>query len=363
MSSTTNSTPNSNIEGKLSVSAVYAKGQIQSVNVELQRPLAAVSQLLCKPDQPIEQSLTLVPLLFSLCLQAQSCAAHTVVAGLRGEDNADMLMLRQYQVVTERLREQLLRLARDWQFPLKAVGLKQMLCSLAFISSRLQMLLGPNHDHTDKTVIAQMQSEVSSLQRVWAALRDKTLRSSRAEQWLKEVYAGVSGVQLPSFTPLLVDGSALFDLLDQGIPATGWLSQGAGFSTDAGDSNELLTQELLQLIDSINQDFELLSRVGEANATFARQLIFRALSAHEGVAGVLTGRGWLAHRIQLDEHKRTALSWQVCAPTDYHFAAQGVLAQQLTGVAVGAQQVEALLRQRTQMLNPCTGYEVSVIHA
>ena len=72
-----------------------------------------------------------------------------------------------------------------------------------------------------------------------------------------------------------------------------------------------------------------------------------------------TARGWLLQRVVLDATGRLA-AWQLLAPTDWNFHADGPLRRQLPGVRVDEAETAALLRALILSLDPCVELDLQV---
>lgn len=326
-----------NLTGKLEVRVTYRHGVIERCHSDLQRPLKAVQQLLMRPGTGPDEAIKLIPMLFSLCSDAQSVAAQRALESARGQvPDLATEQCREQLIALERIRETLMRLVQDWELPLPKSGLKQLIKDLRMQAERCHQGLA---------------CEPQAFARDWQALRPNPVK---LDKWLTHICAPFGNIHCNGNDYLALSADKLPGIMatpDEArtvkatLPVTGPAERLAA----GGNLAEMLQQELSARLASIDADL----------ATLAQPEVRAAAESGTGLA--LTARGWLAHRIELDGDQVS--NWQIAAPTDWNFVPGGVLDSALAGVRVEREQLQTTLDALVLALDPCTGYEVVIEYA
>ncbi|WP_349569162.1 nickel-dependent hydrogenase large subunit [Azotobacter salinestris] len=342
------------LAGRLRVEVRLQEGIIQSVDTRLQRPLAQLSRLFV--GQTAEAALACLPLLFSLCAAAQQVAALRALERAAGwtampEVEAGRTRLAELELI----RESLLRLVQVWALPLPLERLKALLALCRQAASRLQPLSA--FRAAPQPADPQLEETLAALVAAWTALELPTPADwlgARLKPWQAVALGGpLPEILAPAHLPALLTQLRAGDVRAEiaGAPRITGPAASAGMQATAAAQIEqhvgALLQRTAQAIDSLQQP-----PLPPAVA---------GLQAGEGVGLAQTARGALLHRVCLDEGMVGA--WQLLAPTDWNFHADGPLRRRLCGVRVAEGDCEALLRELILAFDPCVAFEVKIIHA
>ncbi|GAB3466433.1 nickel-dependent hydrogenase large subunit [Azotobacter salinestris] len=343
------------LAGRLRVEVRLQEGIIRSVDTRLQRPLAQLSRLFV--GQTAEAALACLPLLFSLCAAAQQMAALRALeraAGWTAIPEVEEGRTRLAEL--ELIRESLLRLVQVWALPLPLERLKALLALCRQAASRLQPLSAFRAE--PQPADPQLEETLAALVAAWTALQlpaPVDWLGARLKPWQAVALGGalpesVDPANLPALLTQLRAGDVRAEIA--GAPRITGPAAIAGMQATAAAQIEqhvgALLRRTAQAIDSLQQQPPLPPAVA-------------GLQAGEGVGLAQTARGALLHRVCLDEG--TVGAWQLLAPTDWNFHADGPLRRRLCGVRVAEGDCEALLRELILALDPCVAFEVKIIHA
>nr|P31878.1 RecName: Full=Hydrogenase expression/formation protein HupK [Azotobacter vinelandii]CAA45182.1 ORF3 [Azotobacter vinelandii] len=340
--------------GRLHVEVRLQDGVIRAVDTRLQRPLPQISRLLV--GQTAEAALRRLPLLFGLCAAAQQVAALRALERAAGwAAIAEVEEGRTRLGELESIRESLLRLVQVWELPVPLERLKALLALCRRAAARLQALTA--FRAAPLPADAELEGTLAALAAAWADLQPPApadwLRP-RLDRWQEVALGGpppqaFTADELPALLAQLRASDARAEIAGQ--PRLGGPAASAGAQATASAQIEqhvgALLRRTAQAIDSLQSP--------PAPPAVA------GLAAGEGVGLARTARGWLLHRVCLDDG--AVGTWQLLAPTDWNFHADGPLRRRLCGVRVAAGEVEALLRELILALDPCVAFEVKIVHA
>ncbi|TBW10762.1 hydrogenase [Azotobacter chroococcum subsp. isscasi] len=342
------------LAGRLQVEVRLQDGVIRAVDTQLQRPVAQLSRLLV--GQSAEAALARLPLLFSLCAAAQQVAALRALERAVGwPADPEVERGRSRLAELELIRESLLRLVQVWDLPLPLERLKALLALCRQAAGRLQPLVALRA--APLPADPQLEETLAALAAAWAHLELPTSTDwlgPRLNPWqavalgaaLPERFAPAD---LPALLAQLRTGDARAEIA--GAPRITGPAAMVGRQATAAEQIEqhvgALLRRAVQAVDSLQQP-PLPPAVAE-------------LAAGEGVGLAQTARGALLHRVCLDEG--TVGAWQLLAPTDWNFHADGPLRRRLCGVRVAEGDCEALLHELILALDPCVAFEVKIVHA
>lgn len=312
-----------NSVGSLSISARYAEGRLSELSVQLERPL--VSRLFL--GQAPGFVTRIVPILYTLCAQAQGAASRAALAAAQGqkaprEDSAVLWI--------EALHEHFWRLLLDW--PL-ALGLPQ--AKEAFVAWRG----------------ARQGKEVGA---ATAYLFESVLLGMPAAVWR-------TGDQIPAADSLAGRCLAHLDAVEND----------AEFDPAPLTPGEWLAYWRAERIEPPGLRHP--SSIGKAWLARLREAVDAALALESGapyplamagengwgIGQTLTARGVLTHGAKIEDGVVTA--YRVWAPTDRLFAHAGPLA-----ILLGDRQwpdmdaARRALEQAVLALDPCLPYTVKV---
>jgi Ni,Fe-hydrogenase I large subunit len=386
--------------GSIRIDLYHHTGEVTGVQIASSRPEAVARVLLGKTP---EQVLDAVPLLFTLCGNAQAYAALQAcraALGMAAEPGLDLA--RDMLVQLETLREHAWRILLDWPVFTDLAPDKKALAALlkfdalfkwhlfrygeAFkLDSRIDMSVLPVRQQIDElealidaTIfngrLADFQALTSEVQLLdWLRQNDAIPSGLLAYLYSQDwVAAGQSTVAcLPD-----LDADALNQQLQQEdltafCRAPHW--QGCCFETT------LLNRQLSQpLIAELHHRYgnglivRILGRLQEVACipSLLRQLLAgikdaTALPAHNvvsdgtGLAQVQAARGLLIHRVELRQGR--VYDYRIMAPTEWNFHPEGVVVQGLKQLKAGGQC--DLQRQSELFINtvdPCVQYVLNL---
>ena len=341
------------LSGSVRVGLRLDAGCIQSVDVNLQRPLAAVRQWVL--GQSFEQFLATLPLAFSLCAAAHRVAAVEALERAMGwQAPVEVEQARQQWVALERIKETAIRLVHTWQLPWPMAALKQLLSlctdasqSLAAVAS-LKAAQAPTSAGAWIVPITQLCAQLFGQVSVdW--LRQQTYqycyKEGHVQTWPDVLRLQAADWQL--LLPQLRAGCFKAELAGQ-PKATGPASCVCG----ADPETDPIQQRLRALLEHLQEDVACLTRPMRAWKSPVD------LEPYEGIAVVRTTRGLLLHRVCL---QGTQLSdWQTIAPTDWNFHTKGLLKAQLEGLKVpeDSQEAERWINALIQSIDPCVAVQL-----
>lgn len=340
------------LAGQLRVEVRLRDGCIESVESILQRPLPQISRLLV--GQSPEQALARLPLLFALCAGAQQVAAVRALEQASGwQPVAEVEHGRTRLSELELLRESLLRLVQDWQLPIPAERLRCLLklCQRGIALLQPLCAMGAAPQASD----GRLADILGELAENW-----RTLDLPSTGDWLRPRLQRWRGQALGGPLPAVFDPLDIPSLLER-------LRAGEGEAIIVGQPRitgpvAFVDGEGPAMLQIAQRVAALLLRAGQA-ATGQPTLppVAENLLAEEGVGLAQTARGWLLHRVRLLAGR--VAGWQLLAPTDWNFHADGLLRRQLQGIQVPEGECEALLRELILSADPCVAFEVKIVHA
>lgn len=323
------------LAGGLQVRLLGDAGHIARAEVCLQRSRAALGPLLVGLEPAA--ALARVPRLFALCAAAQQVAAVTALeAALGWSAPAPVATARQRLVALERLREAALRLVRDWGLPWPLDGLRALLGQCQAGIAALAPVVAPG---------LRCSPPLPDLPALPA--------SPAGDDWLAPRLASWQGVRLGHDLPAPLRSGDLVALLpalraaDSRALVAGEPRQTgpATAGEPAADAATRIAQRVRALHARLQADL-----AGEPLAPPTLPETGRG----EGLGWADTARGVLLHRVVLDAGR--VADWQLLAPTDWNFEARGVLARELSGVALDEALVEPLARDLVLSIDPCVGF-------
>ncbi|RRJ83664.1 nickel-dependent hydrogenase large subunit [Aestuariirhabdus litorea] len=367
------------IEGKLRILLRCREERVGSVEIISTRP--QISGRLLEGDR-VSQALSKVPVIYSLCRQAQSLAATLAQGAIEGGEPPPGLI---QQARLEALQEHLWRFFIDLPVTLGKVPLLS-----PFAPIRQQILQQIKALDAAPLYNAPLPWWQALREAVEGGLLEYRLADccgqglTHWQQWLASSRAPLGdmlrclGECLPTAeAPILMqpslmglDADALPELVTlleshEGYGAQPWLAGGhpeAGAIVRHRDHplvSALRGQGALVLARLVARLLEIDRLLDPAQAlamgSFAR--------GEDGAAGwVETARGILLHRLEIRQGR--VHRYQVVAPTEWNFHPEGPLVQAV--LALPAANLERL-RQQVQLiglsLDPCVGFEVEVCNA
>lgn len=336
------------LEGRLQISLNPAT---PSVSVHIQRPIAAIQKLLV--GKTVEQALERIPLLFSICGQAQSFAALLAVQKALKLPSQPKLLQTQAQLVQlETQREHVLRILMDWS---NWLG-KQPNSSLIQQAMRIvpQARQAWFQGARAFTLTSELTTTDTAIKDAWGTFLETHIFAMPLEEWKR--LTTLKALQMWIAAQATIAAQTLAQLQQQQLASLG--------------TNDFpLTAEVSVLKRQAQQPIIQAAVAHYGNGVFTRYLA-RLVElvqppimnlAHQQVAAA---RGNLRHQVLLDA-QGLVKSYQIITPTDLTFAPQGVASQGLQGLMQIAanSDLESQACLWIAALDPCVAYDLELSHA
>lgn len=319
--------------------------RVSQARIALRRPQAA--RLLV--GQPAAQAVSILPRLYRLCTKAQGVAARLALAAAGLADEAPQPDLAERRaLLAEQIQEHLWRLLYDWPALLgvtvpeaEFVQWHRRLATLPTDAAGCRQLA--------EQLLAFTEEEVGARFSPWLLIRLQALSGQQA----LAVAALPSALRAADFAaPWPADFAEQPHW--QGRPAA------------TGHHGSDLPQSLLQRLSALSSAARQLAAALRSDAENGCPALAdsTALPDNGGLARVVTARGTLLHRLQLDGQGSAAriAAYQVVAPTEWNFHPQGPCAVALAGLQAGS---EALLRRLAgcwiTAFDPCVGWQLNIV--
>lgn len=367
------------LSGSLRVVLRWQQGVIQRVELQSSRP-QGLGRLL--QQKPLMQSLTMVPLIYSLCSIAQTVAALRAAEsalGLAVEPQAQQA--RNILLQAEKARELGIRLAHYW-----LNNSDQVLLLMQWFTAvnnelkwALQLNPQPVGEHDRGLVAAELKDVltplVGTIEELERSIVGEPVESSVGYQ-LRDLQKGFGDIHLSSGAKPL-EHKVLTDL--NRINRALVKKQAAEFSALPALDGECFETSSW----SRNQDSELVMRgrvagLNQISLRFVAMLVemqtiperialekpdSTAFSEFEGLGVVAAARGLLIHRIVLDGSSMAnckVKDYSIVAPTEWNFHPSGTLVKMLEGVKVERERLHSLVEKLIALIDPCVAWEIEV---
>lgn len=380
--------------GEIQLELTHRGGQAGAARIVSTRPQAAAQVLLGKTP---EQLLSTVPLLFSLCGNAQSYAALLAcraALGLDAEPEADAA--RECLLQLETVREHAWRILLDWPGLLGRQPDKAAVAALLKLTTRFKpCLFGDSeafkldsHLQIDSNRLAGLLAELSGLidhaifnggMRAFQATADETQltgwlvgNTALSADLLHGLYRldwQAVGRNDISCLPALDNPSLLAHLQTQDLSA---FCRAPRWQGQCHESTPLGRQQSQPLIAALQNRYgngllarfaAVLREVADITLRLERfgkaEFVPAAAYGGDGIglAQVQAARGLLIHRLALRDGR--VYDYRIVAPTEWNFHPDGVVAQGLK--ALRAVDADRLRRQAKWLINavdPCVAFSL-----
>ncbi|WP_317930520.1 nickel-dependent hydrogenase large subunit [Halioxenophilus sp. WMMB6] len=403
-------------EGKISLRLALAGEQVSSVAIRSTRPIHA-SQIF--QGQPIEQALTLLPLLFTVCGNAQSIAGARAIEAAQGREAPPWQnQLRKQLIAAETIGEHCWRILLDWPKLTQALtspaggdqtssdgsaGKKDLLAirqgliafNKALAAARLPLANNRSQAvKAEKALLAARAQQAANCQQLLAILGNRLFgraltswlaitNLSELTTWLEHTDTAASRLLRAinqcqwqasgqSEVPPLADFAPqqwlvlAQQMTDQAfIEQPHWRAAPAETSSCTRATSPLLTESRQRYGNGLLT--RALARLTEL-ASMACELVepghhrgysaSQPLAAATGLGAAHAARGLLLHRVELNG--TTIRHYAVLAPTEWNFAHQGVVAQGLNNLRGSAQAIEQQARVYIESIDPCVAYDLQI---
>jgi hypothetical protein len=381
------------IEGSLAIRLSTAGGAVRSVAIRSSRPVM-VADVFC--GKRIEECREMLPLLFSVCATAQTCAGVRACEGALGLPMLPAVeQIRERLVRMETVREHLWRILLDWPAFVGGAADRESMAEAVALHREYRLALCPDQDpfqvgilrcSTGDSLLGGILDRLDGLlQRAvfgmpksrwleltqedaltaWAGKR-ATTAAALIDDLVKQGLRGIGGClvdPLPMLEPLRLE-RAMRDIAYLQQPQ--WSGSCRETSCLTRTRSNLL--ERLQRVYGNGLLVRLVSRLSEL-----AQLAGCLLPGHAeasvpsgagpvappiGVGQVAAARGQLVHRVELDGER--IASYRILAPTEWNFHPRGVVARALGGLQAVPRQLERQARLLINAIDPCVGYDLSI---
>lgn len=367
----------SELEGRILVDMHLSK-QGLGANIDSSRPVLASRVF---EGRDIQAVLKMVPLIYSLCGQAQSVAAVRAIESAQETPASDDVEKgRELLIRLESLREHLWRIFIDWP---QLLGKDSHLALLAPVNQRLTALQKSlNADGVLTLKPGQQDWEPSGVQMEdWAPLnrlisqlmfdpsndQGQVFPFLLLDQLVEKGWAELGAYSIASLKPL--DSTFLATVL-RGNKADAFIAQPhwSGQVYETGPFSRMRNHEALQRArqtfgDGVYTRFaarilEVIDQLTEITRLFEGDFKVERL-ASRGISQVEAVRGLLAHCVDLEGD--TVKRYRILAPTEWNFHADGVVKRMLARLE-SCHEDELIQRVKLliQAVDPCVGFDVSI---
>lgn len=395
------------IEGSLDIQLIMNASRINDVEIKSSRPVYASQVFIGKS---ISESLTILPLLFSVCGVAQVCAGVRACEQALGlEVSVDTERVRDKLVNMETLREHLWRILLDWPVllgteltdkstnqPLKTqemseiikhqqdyrklltAGSNPFLLEQAISSVRTENCQPINklYQLLEKSIFAMSPAkwlEIDSMEKLqyWfessATIAARFLKKIQQNQWQALGRNNIKGLFASQTEALNIDTLvAQFDNKSF-VKQPQWHNK--CYETS---SLTRIDSPLLQLLQH-QWGNGLMSRL-VARLTEMAQIVMGLLDEAEspllsvsqnrcdiqgsGIGVVSAARGLLIHHVLVEQEQ--IKKYQILAPTEWNFHPQGVVTQSLASLQGDREQIKVQAELLINAIDPCVAYNVHI---
>jgi len=374
-------------EGRLNIRLHARGGKVEAVEIRSSRPVH-VSRVFV--GKRVEEALSLLPLLFSVCGTAQACAGVRACEQALGcSPGPGTERLREALVGLETLQQHLWQLLLRWPAFLGEAPLEEaMIDARRLLDARRRQLAPDDRPFRPGQEAGQVGGEGPAAGKAMPRLLAETLFGEPPEAWLERVTLA----ELEAWAAGRRTVAAR--LLDQ-VMARGW--QGVGRSPVAplppleetqlrpafreetfierprwqGACREtsVLTRTRSPLLQRLHdtQGNALLTRLVARLTEVARlalespgpgPLPVEGADEGTGIGRAEAARGRLYHQVELEGER--ILCYRILAPTEWNFHPRGVVASSLRGIEGTPADLERQARLVVDAIDPCVGYDLEI---
>lgn len=387
------------VEGQIRIDIYLEKQDINRVNISSSRPLKVTDMFVGKtPDQV----LNIIPMMFNICGFAQSRASLLAFQScLNIKPDSHSETARDLLLITEMVREHLMRITIDWprlfDFQYKPHNLPFVnqlannLKTILFTDGRA-FTLDSQLDIEHKSLVQQLSKLTQYLEtyvygcnltdwldiidsdelRMWSTQTDtvaaNVVNTTFEKQWQSIGQAKTTHLDSLDENVFLVELEKVIS--DEFIAQPNW-------SGDYCETTSLSRQHNQPLIENLSHEYgnSLLTRIVSRLVELGRlsqQLnhLFHQLEmpglkstdliASNGLAMVETARGKLIHQVKLDgDHIK---QYKILAPTEWNFHPKGIINTIILNLPKDDRdEFEKLSHILVNTIDPCVGYEIRII--
>lgn len=379
------------VEGRIRIEMTPAK-QGYGVSIDSTRP-TGISRLF--HGRSVNDTLNTIPLLFSICGQAQGVAAVRAMESALVSPAAPVVeYAREHLLRLETLREHLFRILLDWPRFYGEEPDNQLLTQLVAGLHSLKTAIDPQQQLLRQPglgalTVAPLRAAAGALQPIRQCLhlqlfgmepgRWLELDADRLLHWihhldtpltrllrhvLQEGWSQLGACETASLPPLDIDALLArldSDMADDFIAHPSWDECRYETGAFSRRREHPMLQDMQQRYGP-GLLVRLLARLVEIATLFVE--LQHSLDRHQplydrGVSQLETARGRLCHRVELEGDR--IVRYQILAPTEWNFSPLGVAAQLLTKLPRAP---EDQIRQQAglliQAIDPCVGFSLQL---
>ena len=381
------------IEGSLQIKLTVRNNAVDEVAISSSRPVHAAKIF---KGKSVDETLELIPMLFSICGTAQACAAVSAIEKATGRGSSDQTQrLRHALVRMETLREHLWRILLEWPQFVGEQSDQQCLVEVSSIQQNYRQAICPEGDVfqlKEHNIVVDTTLLESVIQRLLVLLQDK-LFCMPPQQWLaisgqasfsawlescpsdaakliswvmEQGWAGVGACEVESLPTLDQQGLNTALQEPEFVERPQWNEHCCETSCQTRNDSSLLTALQQQYGNGLL--VRLVARLTEIARMSGRlqpddEMISEAsppLAADDtGIGQVAAARGQLVHRVAIDEDEVT--NYQILAPTEWNFHPWGVVSRSLSTLQGDSQTMEKQAHMLINAIDPCVGYELQIV--
>lgn len=392
-----------NIEGELLIELHCQRGQVDRVAIRSSRPLQLTTLF---EGKTVDELLTMVPMLYSVCSTAQAATAARACRRAMGLDAGARVELAETLLIdVETAREHLWRLLVDWPGYVDVPVNRPLVTSLSTLLTKaksacfkdsdlftLKPALEIKHeqfasviekiaDTAEQAVFSMPPSDWYRLSTLDAFDRWLDQASTPSAQLLRRIRDDESGqlgdtgfYPLPAIDPGEMCRRLAGEGADQFIATPDW--KGANFETSPLTrmashplqqqlgkryGTGLMTRLASRLLELASLPGRLYEQLRELDGDQVRMAGVAATPGEqEGLGEVEAARGRLTHRAVVDQG--IIAKYQILAPTEWNFHPRGVAARGLLSLpATDAALLQAHANLFINAIDPCVGYRLEVV--
>ena len=389
-------------EGRLSIQINPAKASGSRVVIRSTRPVYACRVF---KGKPVAEALTLLPVLFSICATAQSCAAVRAceqaqsVIPVRGTE-----AIRDCLVNMETIREHLWQVFLDWPKFLQTDIKQQSMVEIRAIQSTYQQVLlmdqpvfsvGGIKQPPELTGLDKITGQLSELlrQQVFGCPPEQWLSMdsySQLQNWLEQTQT-IAADMLKKIISLdcadsgrceitalpELDNRQLSALLQQEEAAELPQWQGQSYETSSFTrtqspllnvlkqqyGNGLLVRMAARLTEIAQLSLKLIPEKSADPEQRSSDSLHSNTGAVTGIGQAAAARGQLIHRVSIQNNQIT--DYQILAPTEWNFHPEGVVAGALAHIQGNADNSKTFNHEQQahliiKAIDPCVDYQLAI---
>ena len=382
-----------NMEGRITIELQRGSDGYARPDIRSNRPVHASNVF---HGKSVEQSISTIPLLFSVCGTAHSCAAVRGCEQAMGIDTKPLLdKVRERLVEMETIREHLWRALLEWSEIMKIPPDRGSIARIISLQRQYQTAIGSGISpfQIGSDIPKPNYDQLHSIQREYLSILSQSLFGGSVRDWL-----GIENI--PMMKQWLEDVDTTTARLLRSIASSDWSSAGRcaieplpemrvdeldrklmdlGYIEQPlwhGDPCETTsrTRTSSPLLDALHSEYgngllvRILSRITELAQLVVKmdRLEFPANptkpppspSPQSGIGRSEAARGLLIHRVEVNGH--TVVRYQILAPTEWNFHPQGVVARALGTLHMDSPDLQTVAEMIINAIDPCVGYDLTI---